>query len=83
MKKNDITIGAFEAKTKLGELLDRVSNGGSFTITKHDRPVARLVGYQEDLAVRRAEAAAAIRARRQAYSLGGLDVGALREEGRA
>ncbi len=77
------TIGAFEAKTKLGELLERVSRGGSFTITKHDRPVARLIGYQQDLAARRAEAASAIRTRRQTYSLGGLNAHALREEGRA
>ena len=77
------TIGAFEAKTKLGELLERVSHGAAFTITKHDRPVARLIGYQEDLAARRAEAGAAIRAQRQGYTLGGLDVRGLREEGRA
>lgn len=77
------TIGAFEAKTKLGELLERVSHGGSFTITKRDRPVARLIGYQQDLAAQRAEAASAIRARRQTYSLGGLDARTLREEGRA
>lgn len=76
------TIGAFEAKTKLGELLERVSHGASFTITKHDRPVARLIGFQEDLAVRRAEAAASIRAQRHNYTLGGLDIRALREEGR-
>jgi prevent-host-death family protein len=76
------TIGAFEAKTKLGELLERVSQGGSFTITKHDRPVARLIGFQADLAAQRAEAASAIRAQRKLYSLGGLDPRALREEGR-
>ncbi len=83
MKLATGTIGAFEAKTKLGELLERVSHGGEFTITKHDRPVARLVGYQQDRAAQRAEAAAAIRAGRQAYTLGGLDARALREEGHA
>ena len=82
MPKGD-TIGAFEAKTRLGELLERVGRGASFTITKHDRPVARLIGYQEDLATQRAEAGAAIRAQRQAYKLGGLDSRSLREEGRA
>jgi prevent-host-death family protein len=77
------TIGAFEAKTKLGELLERVSQGGAFTITKHDRPVARLIGYQQDLASRREEAAEALRAQRRRYTLGGVDARALREEGRA
>ena len=38
------TIGAFEAKTKFSELLARVADAGAeFVITKHDRPIARLV----------------------------------------
>ncbi|MGQ0735885.1 MAG: type II toxin-antitoxin system Phd/YefM family antitoxin [Acidobacteriota bacterium] len=37
------TIGAFEAKTRFGELLDRVSRGEEIVITRHDRPVARLI----------------------------------------
>ena len=36
-------IGAYEAKTKLAELLTRAQAGEVFTITKHDRPVAKLV----------------------------------------
>ena len=39
----DGTIGAYEAKTKLSALLDRVEKGESLTITRHGRPVARLV----------------------------------------
>ncbi len=38
-----ITLGAFEAKTRLSELLARVEAGEEVTITKHGRPVARLV----------------------------------------
>jgi len=30
-------VGAIEAKTKFGELLERVQLGDSFTITKHGR----------------------------------------------
>ena len=37
------TVGAFEAKTYLAALLARVEGGESITITKHGRPVARLV----------------------------------------
>jgi prevent-host-death family protein len=37
------TIGAFEAKTHLSALLDRVEKGERITITKHGVPVARLV----------------------------------------
>jgi prevent-host-death family protein len=37
------TVSAFEAKTRFGELLDRVSKGEEVVITRHDKPVARLV----------------------------------------
>ena len=37
------TVGAYEAKTKLGELLDQVERGRVITITRHARNVARLV----------------------------------------
>ena len=36
-------VSAFEAKTHFGELLDRVSRGEEVVITRHDKPVARLV----------------------------------------
>ena len=36
-------IGAFEAKNKLGTLLDWVANGEEVVITRRGRPVARLV----------------------------------------
>jgi len=39
-----IEIGAFEAKTKFAELLEKVARGHEFLITKRGRPVARLVG---------------------------------------
>jgi len=34
---------AFEAKTRFGELLHRVERGEEIVITRHDRPVARVV----------------------------------------
>jgi prevent-host-death family protein len=36
------TVTAFEAKTRFGELLERVSKGEE-VVTRHDKPVARLV----------------------------------------
>jgi prevent-host-death family protein len=36
-------VTAFEAKTRFGELLDRVSRGDEIVITRHDKVVARLV----------------------------------------
>lgn len=47
-----VTVGAFEAKTKLSELLDRVENGEDVLITRRGKLVARLtlpeVGTRED-----------------------------------
>lgn len=37
------TIGAFEAKTHLASLLDRVAQGERITITRHGVPAAMLV----------------------------------------
>lgn len=37
------SVGSFEAKTHLPQLLERVAKGEEFTITKHGKPVARLV----------------------------------------
>jgi prevent-host-death family protein len=36
-------VGAFEAKTHFASLLERVAGGEQILITKHGRPVARLV----------------------------------------
>ena len=37
------SVTAFEAKTRFGKLLERVARGEEVVITKHDKPVARLV----------------------------------------
>lgn len=37
------SVGSFEAKTKLAELLDRVEAGETVVITRRGRPVAQLV----------------------------------------
>ncbi len=37
------TITAFEAKTRFGELLERVARGEEIVITRHEKPVARIV----------------------------------------
>jgi len=53
------TISAFEAKTHMGKLLDRVASGEEIVITRHDKPVARLVpeGRAADETVRETVAA--------------------------
>ena len=83
MSTNSTLIGAFEAKTRLGELLECVSEGATFTITKHNKPIARLVGYEEEHAAKRSDATAELRALRARYKLKGANARKLREEGRA
>jgi prevent-host-death family protein len=41
-----ITVGSFEAKTKLAELLDKVEAGETITITRRGKAVAKLVPAQ-------------------------------------
>lgn len=45
------SVGAYEAKTHLAELLDRVQRGEQIVITRHGKPIARLIPEgQPDLA---------------------------------
>jgi prevent-host-death family protein len=79
-------IGAFEAKNTLGALLDRVERGEEIVITRHGKPVARLVASGVGLDRAQARAAAErIRARSASLSSEPLDWKALksdRDEGR-
>jgi len=36
-------VPAFEAKTRFGEMLDRVMGGEEIIITRHEKPVARMI----------------------------------------
>ncbi len=81
------TVGAFEAKTHLSALLDRVERGEEVTITRHGRPVARLVPAHETDPVAAAATIGRIASRRAAlqqesgtFSLD--EILALRDEGR-
>ena len=76
------TIGTFEAKTHLSELLARVSKGESIRITRRGIPVAKLVpaeeGEQKDLK----KIVLEIREISKGASLGGLTIRELINEGR-
>jgi prevent-host-death family protein len=45
-KSTSATVGAFDAKTRLSELLDRVEAGEVIVITRHGAPVATLQPYE-------------------------------------
>jgi prevent-host-death family protein len=57
-----ITVGAFEAKTKFSELLDRVERGEEVVVTRHGKAVARIVPDErpDADAARKARAAEAL-----------------------
>lgn len=77
-------IGAFEAKNTLGTLLDLVQQGEEVVITRHGKPVARLVreATRGDVRERARAAAEAMDQLSQGVTLGGLSIKALVEEGR-
>ena len=82
MKTMHSSMGAFEAKNRFSELLDRVSRGGEVTITKHERPVARLVPASVPEEAERKRTTEELRRLSQQYSLKGLSVRKLIDEGR-
>lgn len=75
-------VGVYEAKTHLPRLLDEVERGETVLITRHGRPVARLMPVPE--ARRRGidETIAAIREFRKGNRLAGITLRELIEEGR-
>ncbi|MGH7119578.1 MAG: type II toxin-antitoxin system Phd/YefM family antitoxin [Acetobacteraceae bacterium] len=76
-------IGAFEAKSKLGQLLDRVEAGEDILITRRGKVVARLTSPGPAADHERARGAVSrIRARRHGVLLGGLEIKDLIAAGR-
>ena len=64
-----IEVGAYEAKTKLGALLDEVEKGQRVTITRHGVAVAILAPVSRPTVPAIAETAAALRAFRRGRRL--------------
>jgi prevent-host-death family protein len=77
-------VGAFEAKNTLGALLDMVQRGEEVVITRHGKPVARLVREREhrDASERARRAAETIARLSRGVTLGGHSIKALIDEGR-
>jgi prevent-host-death family protein len=77
-----LKVGAFEAKTHLSALLEKVSRGEEVLITRRGKAVARLVPADADAVGRGRAAAAKLLALRKDARLEGLDWRELRDEGR-
>ncbi len=59
-------ITALEAKTRFGQLLDRVSQGEVVVVTRHDKPVARIIPVDRPAQEEVRAAVAGLRERRPA-----------------
>jgi prevent-host-death family protein len=75
-------VGAYDAKTRLPELLKRVEKGERITITRHGVPVAVLQPPDTAPATAPGKTIAALRRFRTRHALDGLSVRDLLEEGR-
>ena len=77
------SFGAFEAKTRFGQLLDLVEAGEEIVITRRGRVVARMTSpdaaFDKD---RSREAALRIRDNRKGVTLGDVSLKVLISEGR-
>ena len=76
-----LAVGAYEAKTKLGALLDEVAKGHSVTITRHGAPVAVMMPANRPVVPALGETVASLRAFRKGRVLG-ASVRDLIDEGR-
>ena len=75
-------IGAYEAKTHLPKLLERVMKGERITITKHGVAVAVLQPPEPERTADTTSVIAELRAFRSKHSLGGLTIREMIEDGR-
>lgn len=76
------TVGAFEAKTHLASLLDRVAKGEEIVITRHGTPIAKLTPVAGINRERTRAAIARLKEFCRGQTLGDLSIRELREEGR-
>ena len=76
------TIGAYEAKTHLPELLKRVESGEHITIARHGTPVAVLIPVGDYPRRDPAAAVAALREFSRGRRRGDFDIRAAIDEGR-
>ena len=80
--KAPLEIGAFEAKNRLSELLKLVENGQEVTITRHGKPVARLVPPEPADRARILKALEELKKMRKQRKLDGLTLKELINAGR-
>ena len=76
------TVGAYEAKTHLAKLLERVAKGEKITITKHGVPVATLQPADTSKKTPVRDIIDQLKRFRSGHRLDGLSIREMIEEGR-
>jgi prevent-host-death family protein len=76
------SVGIYEARTRLSELLSRVAEGEEVTVTRHGVPIAKIVPIYESNTAAIREAIAAMERFGRGKSLRGLSLKKMIAEGR-
>ena len=77
-------IGTFEAKTHFSQIIEKVSHGEDFVITRRGKPVAKIIPFRKEKEMTRKEALDELREFRKLYrgEPGSFNVREAIEEGR-
>lgn len=77
-------IGAFEAKTHFSQIIEKVQHGADFVITKHGKPVAKIIPFEQEQEMTRMEAIEKLMEMRKLYrgKPGSFNIREAIEEGR-
>jgi len=77
-------IGAFEAKTHFSQLISEVERGADYVVTKHGKPVAKIIPFEKKPEMTRQEAIENLKAMRKLFrgEPGSFNIREAIEEGR-
>ena len=78
------TIGAFEAKTKFSQIIEKAEQGEDFIITRRGKPVAKIIPFRQEPEMTRKEAMDQLAEMRKLYrgKPGSFNIREAIEEGR-
>jgi prevent-host-death family protein len=76
------TVGIYEARTRLSEIIDKVEKGEEVTVTRHGVPIAKIVPIYESNTAAIRDAITAMERFGRGKSLRGLSLKKMIAEGR-
>jgi len=77
-------IGAFEAKTHFSQLISEVERGADYVVTRHGKPVAKIIPFEQKPEMTRQEAFEKLKEMRKLFrgEPGSFNIREAIEEGR-